>query len=297
MPSNSEGESIQEQCIDYLFDLMSAEERAMFEPNLSKPEYIEAMREAGAMFVAVAKSAPARPLSPVVKGGIFNAINAALDAAPQSAAAPNAPLPLGQSPVRAFADRPALASERRRMSTATVFALFGVLILAVLSTAFYLNLRDKDNTIAELSERTEKLEVKLDQQFIAVSGLRRALEQQSALTSFFQTSTFKAVDLKASDPSPRQGKVFWSEQKKRLVLYLTELPVNAKGKEYELWTIQDGKPQGAGLFSVKLEAEEKEVFIELPAGFGSGVQTFAITEEPIGGSPAPTGTILLAGNL
>jgi anti-sigma-K factor RskA len=71
---------------------------------------------------------------------------------------------------------------------------------------------------------------------------------------------------------------------------LAELPPN---QVYQVWIIAGGQPTGVGLLR--------------PTGAGppivplerdlAGAQVVALTIEPAGGSPAPTGPIVLAGNL
>lgn len=69
----------------------------------------------------------------------------------------------------------------------------------------------------------------------------------------------------------------------------------APGKAYQVWFLRGGQPQPNVLFSVD------------PSGVGAGIvradapwhdfDTVAVTPEPRGGSPAPTGPIVLAGSL
>ena len=63
-------------------------------------------------------------------------------------------------------------------------------------------------------------------------------------------------------------------------------------KTYELWAITGGTPRPAGLFGVDAKGAGG-LRIE-PAPEGRPVDVFAITIEPAGGVPAPTGPIVLA---
>jgi len=97
---------------------------------------------------------------------------------------------------------------------------------------------------------------------------------------------------------PLQGAAAGSEAMGRLVwhdragghLIVAKLPPAPAGKTYELWTITGGKPSPAGVFQVDATggAVHRVAPTEAP------VDVFAVTLEPAGGVPAPTGPIVLA---
>jgi len=68
------------------------------------------------------------------------------------------------------------------------------------------------------------------------------------------------------------------------VLTARRLPPLAAGTVYELWVIDGGRPQPAGLFSGS--------FVTLTRPVPRGA-TVAVSLEPTGGSPQPTGPLLL----
>ena len=68
------------------------------------------------------------------------------------------------------------------------------------------------------------------------------------------------------------------------VLAARRLPPPAAGTVYELWVIAGGRPQPAGLFRGPLATLTRPV----PHG-----ATVAVSVEPAGGSPRPTGRLLL----
>jgi anti-sigma-K factor RskA len=70
------------------------------------------------------------------------------------------------------------------------------------------------------------------------------------------------------------------------------MPALPPGKIYQLWAILD-KPVSAGTFGTE-PGNKSRVFIErLPEL--SRTKKFAVTVEPDGGRPQPTGPILLSG--
>jgi anti-sigma-K factor RskA len=78
------------------------------------------------------------------------------------------------------------------------------------------------------------------------------------------------------------GQVVVSDDDAVLVVCLDEAPAD---RTYEAWVIEDDRPRPAGLFAGGC----RTVPLEEPVGSGDVV---AITLEPAGGSPQPTGEIL-----
>ncbi|MCL6640158.1 MAG: anti-sigma factor, partial [Candidatus Rokubacteria bacterium] len=72
-------------------------------------------------------------------------------------------------------------------------------------------------------------------------------------------------------------------------LLVTNLPPPGPGRTYELWTLRGGAPRPAGTFEVGPSGEA--TVRVAPAG---PVDAFAVTVEPAGGVPAPTGPVVLA---
>ena len=101
----------------------------------------------------------------------------------------------------------------------------------------------------------------------------------------------RVVSLGGLAPAPTaSGRVVWNE-KAGGRLYVTGLPPAPSGKTYELWTIAGAEPRPAGTFDV--DASGRASHPVPPAGEGP-VKVFAVTVEPAGGTPAPTGPMVLA---
>jgi hypothetical protein len=77
------------------------------------------------------------------------------------------------------------------------------------------------------------------------------------------------------------------------LLTVQGLPALPADREYQVWVISGGQPTGAGL--LRPDADGPPV-VPLERDL-AGAQTVALTIEPLGGSPGPTGPIVLAGNL
>ena len=101
----------------------------------------------------------------------------------------------------------------------------------------------------------------------------------------------RVVALDGLPPAPgASGRVVWHE-KAGGRLYVTGLPPAPPGKTYELWTIAGAAPRPAGMFDV--DAARRAAHPVAPVDDGP-VKVFAVTLEPAGGVPAPTGPMVLA---
>jgi hypothetical protein len=86
------------------------------------------------------------------------------------------------------------------------------------------------------------------------------------------------------------GRIVWHE-KAGGQLYVAGLPPAPAGKVYELWTIAGPAPRPAGVFAVDERGSASRPVAPVDDG---PVKVFAVTVEPTGGVPAPTGPMVLA---
>ena len=75
-------------------------------------------------------------------------------------------------------------------------------------------------------------------------------------------------------------------------LLVSGLPTLPEGQEYQVWKITGQGPASAGIFS---STDSVEQLVILPADF-FGADAVGVSIEPQGGSPQPTGAIVLLGN-
>jgi anti-sigma-K factor RskA len=74
------------------------------------------------------------------------------------------------------------------------------------------------------------------------------------------------------------------------VLVLEGLPALSAQREYQLWSVDGARPESLGLLG---DGHDEAMPLSLPATTAK----LAISEEPAGGSPAPTGPIVASGNV
>jgi anti-sigma-K factor RskA len=116
-------------------------------------------------------------------------------------------------------------------------------------------------------------------------------QQTTRTLNILQDANTRVVQLAGLPPAPTaKAVVFWNPETKEVYLNPGSLPPAPEGREYQLWAIADGAPVDAGLF----HAATQEARPMKPV---SAASAFAVTLEPAGGSPTPTGEMYVLGKL
>ena len=123
-----------------------------------------------------------------------------------------------------------------------------------------------------------------------------ALQEQVALyrgaVELLRDPATRVVDLRGQGTAASaSGRMIWNDAGGGH-LFVAGLPPAPAGKTYALWTISGGTPRAAGLFGV--DASGRSAHRIAPEVASGAVGVFAVTLEPEGGTPAPTGPIVLA---
>jgi multidrug efflux pump subunit AcrA (membrane-fusion protein) len=152
---------------------------------------------------------------------------------------------------------------------------------------------------AELAQRQETLEAERrqrEQVERAVASLQGEIAEREAALHSLAAPQVRAVRLAGLPPSPSaNGQVLWNPAARTGVLLTSGLPPTPADRVYELWAIAGKEPVPAGIFRVD---EAGHGFLRLPPLRGNKrVDKFAVTLEPSGGVPRPTGPMHLLGNL
>jgi anti-sigma-K factor RskA len=123
-----------------------------------------------------------------------------------------------------------------------------------------------------------------------LSGKDRVIATQSSAIAAASTT----IPLSATSANvPAHGEVLRLATNQAAVLTISGLPTLSNGKVYEVWFIAGATPVGAGLFSPNPDGS----WSGLVHGDVTSAQAIAISVEPSGGSPAPTGDIVAKGSL
>lgn len=88
------------------------------------------------------------------------------------------------------------------------------------------------------------------------------------------------------------GRAIIDPTTQRAALALNHLQAH-EGRDYQLWTIHDGKPHSLGVVHPDADGN---VYLDVDVGRGQSLQALAVSLEPLGGSPSvegPSGPIVL----
>ena len=175
--------------------------------------------------------------------------------------------------------------DRGTFAIAASFAL----LLVTLSLVFY-----SFNLSTEISNQEKVIE----EQQARISELQNDVQQKEELLSILESREVDLVMMSGMEVNPNgYGKVIWDSESNRALLQVSNLPAVPSDKDYQLWIIKNNKPVSAGVFAVNDPGKDSFFKIEEIAAGEQAADAFAITMEPKGGMPQPTGDMYLMGNM
>ncbi len=145
-----------------------------------------------------------------------------------------------------------------------------------------------------LTAERGRLEAQVAGLAIELERVRRAAAYATAAVEIVSAPDARTVALAGlAEGAGARGRTFVDPAGRRALFLAYDLPSLPADKTYQLWFIADGKPVSAGTFAVD------------PEGFGKldvagvapieSIQAWAVTIEPAGGVPQPTGSMVLKG--
>ena len=153
-----------------------------------------------------------------------------------------------------------------------------------------IELRD---TLSRRETEVEVLRRQLVERQQEMTLLRRTLTQRNAILRFLLSPTVKVVMLQGLEPAQESaGFLLFDPKEGSGLFYGFDLKPLPPQKTYQLWAIVD-KPVSVGTFSVDVGQKGRLLIKKLPDI--SGITKFAVSLEPAGGQPQPTGAIHLVG--
>ena len=127
-----------------------------------------------------------------------------------------------------------------------------------------------------------------------ITQLRKDLEETEDITAILGSSGMQFIDLKGVEPNAQAfGKVVLDPGRGAAVVHMYRLPKTPEGMEYQLWVMREGKPTSAGLFTVSEDGRGILNLHDFPDP--TSIASYAVTIEPKGGQPSPTGMMYLTG--
>jgi anti-sigma-K factor RskA len=143
-------------------------------------------------------------------------------------------------------------------------------------------------TNSELRQTANELKSQIARLEVELAG---RIKEVAVLT----TPGVRVVDLAGQNANVQAGgRIFVDRQEKRWVFYVRDLPSVATDKSYQLWFVpKNGNPISASVFNT---ASNGSIRLEVPVPDGvPELKAAAVTIEPAGGVPQPTGEFALLG--
>ncbi len=133
------------------------------------------------------------------------------------------------------------------------------------------------------------------QEQIEVLQASRSGKGMEDVARILSSPTTKMADLHGTDMAKdAYALVFVEPETRRGFFYASNLPELPAGKTYQLWVITD-KPISVGLFAIDRGRKGRVMMRDVPAI--ANIKQFAVSMEPAGGRPQPSGSIYLAGTM
>ncbi|MCH7666698.1 MAG: anti-sigma factor [Acidobacteria bacterium] len=172
-------------------------------------------------------------------------------------------------------------------------AIAAGLILLAWSGWSVIDLRREVNRLAADREglRQELAAVRTD-----LTATRTELARTLLASRIVSAPRSRSVLLAGLEAAPESSaRTYVDPGSSRAVFYASNLRPLAADETYQLWFIADGTPVSAGTFAVDSDGSAS-VLVEDVATFES-LEAWAVTIEPAGGVPQPTGDMVLLGSV
>jgi anti-sigma-K factor RskA len=254
-------DEISELATAYALGSLEGSDLTRFEALLraDDAEALAALRDAESTLVDLAAATPVAP-PPAVKAALMARIAA--------------------EPARSPATAPVLPLPRRRR------ALWPVILSGAMAAGIA--------AVVVGWSVSSTYEKRLDALVRDADQLKAELRSQQAVVAILRDPATQVVALAGLPPAPSaRARMMWHAQAGG-VFVATGLPATPPGKAYQLWAIAGSNaPVSAGVFSVDDNGTGSLSVGPLPGV--SAVNAFAVTLEPAGGLPAPSGEMYLLG--
>jgi anti-sigma-K factor RskA len=250
----------------YVLGALEPDERRAFESHVAECEICASeVRSLGRVTAGLAQSVPLVTPPAALRDRVLLAVGAR----------------------EARASQPVMPSRWRMADWLAYAACVAIATAAVL---YAMNLRTR---VENLEARLEVAQTRLAAADRAMVDARRvAFETQSAMAVLAATDLIR-VDLQGAPAAPQAaGRALWSRQS-GMVFAANNLPPLPAGKIYQVWLVAGGPPVSAGLVAPDETGRGVGIF-RTPVDV-TGPVTVAVTIEPEGGVPAPTGAFYLTG--
>jgi anti-sigma-K factor RskA len=179
-------------------------------------------------------------------------------------------------------------SEKRRqpfLSGPGLWALAASIAFVVVAIQLTRVNADREALRAELASRTDTASTPDTTQ-------SRGAENE-ALVAAMASPDVKIVPL-ASQNATRMGRMFWNPSSNDWTFVVYTMPPPKPGMTYQVWLVTDSAKISAGTFNPD---ERGHAFMQMKYALDrNALKAVAVTEEPAGGMPSPTGPMVVSGS-
>jgi anti-sigma-K factor RskA len=187
----------------------------------------------------------------------------------------------------------AVATSRRAgMRPSAIFTwlpLAALLALSIGLGAYVTTLRAR---ISDLEVRLDEAAAQLAAATTATTEVRRVAFQAQSIGSVLAAPDLVRIDLAGQTPAPQaSARALWSRTR-GMVFTFSNLPKLPDGRVYQVWVVTADAPISAGLLALDDAGRGVGVFETPPDVAPIAV---AVTDEPAGGVPQPSGSFQLLG--
>lgn len=275
-------------CAVYVLGALSEEEKQTFESMLDKatPEQMEIYRQM--VQIKDDLSLGANPMEP--SDGLFDDI---MDEISTGKPSDN---PVNESKAPDVNENTNSKISGRIVPLWTYKAAAAILLAAFLGLILF---TQQQTTLVDQQEtQISVLQSELEQRNELLTQLETELDRKEELLAILESREVNLILMAGQETNPDgYGKIIWDPENERALLQVANLPEPADDKDYQLWLIKDQQsPVSAGIFS--FEQSTTDLFYKIdqlnepPSDVSN---TFAVTLEPKGGAPQPTGSMYLLG--
>ena len=280
-------DELRELAASYALDALSDDEREAFEQHLDLcPECTGEVASLRATVSELAYAVPGRKPPAALRARVLGAVERLPSAVP---AVPPPAAPSQVSPPRVAVRPP--ATNPWWLAAA---AVIGAIVVGGYALALRAHIGFLDQELREARAQAESAQRQLIDVQTQLARAQVEVQRVSLTTTILASPDVLRVDLKGQPSAPAAiGHAFWSRT--RGVLFTANaLPALPASQVYQLWIVTGTGPLSAGLLS--LDAQGRALLVSSPPTPVTPT-TFAVTVEPAGGVPAPTGAFALVGAL
>jgi anti-sigma-K factor RskA len=176
------------------------------------------------------------------------------------------------------------APSRRRGTLVPWLAAAASLVLLLGAGAYALSLRGRVDALAGQVAAADRGRTELE----------RALDEREATLAAVSAPAVRVIDMASAEKAEPGGRMFWDRRTDRWTFFAHNMPAVQAGREYQLWLITPGgRKLPAPTFRPGARGEAHvEATYALPA---DSLAAVAVTLEPTGGLPEPSGPVVIVG--